>query len=124
MEKIAKYKPQDQDVDADSKTFSYLNSTAKQVTTDSDEEGDAEDDNEFFSEQSTAYSLALGKSVSCENQEPQVQIPKRFRIHRVGTLNKYENFNVKVSSLHCLDDFSWEEQVYGILLKYVPQFAE
>ena len=65
MEKIAKYKPQDQDVDADSKTFSYLNSTAKQVTTDSDEEGDAEDDNEFFSEQSTAYSLALGKSVSC-----------------------------------------------------------
>ena len=46
MEKIAKYKPQDQDVDADSKTFSYLNSTAKQVTTDSDEEGDAEDDNE------------------------------------------------------------------------------
>ena len=50
MEKIAKYKPQDQDVDADSKTFSYHNSTAKQVTTDSDEEGDAEDDNEFFSE--------------------------------------------------------------------------
>ena len=50
MEKIAKYKPQEQDVDADSKTFSYLNSTDK-VTKDSDEEGDAEDENEFLNEQ-------------------------------------------------------------------------
>lgn len=51
-------------------------------------------------------------------------IPKRFKIHREGILFKYEDFNVKKDTQHNIDDFNWEEHVYSILLKYVPQFAE
>lgn len=51
-------------------------------------------------------------------------IPKRFKIHRIGVLNKYENFKVKVETIHNVDDFNWEEHVYSILLKYLPNFAE
>lgn len=102
--------------DADNQVIKFLIDN-KNTNSDNDDEGSNED--EDFDD-----NIQLQHSLSQQEHELEEETPKRFKMHRANRINKYVGFQAGKENIHNMGDFNWEEHVYSILLKFIPDYAE
>jgi hypothetical protein len=100
--------------DADSQVVKFL---IDAKYSDIEEEGSGED--EDFED-----NVQFKHAHSLEELELEEDVPRRFKMHRINRINKYIGFQIGKENIHNTEDFNWEEHVYSILLKFVPDYAE
>ena len=99
--------------DADNQTCLYLKYHSKSEV--SSYERDYEDEKDVFNETfEVDASIDSGKN-SRMGQSSLEEVPKRFRIHRLGILLGHEDFQMKTDIFLSIEDFNWEEHAYSVL---------